>query len=196
MSDAMEASVFQDQLYSMVIEASELQQQQKASTSSSNSKSNESSNEPTIYKKSGTFETNSKSTGKGKHLAIMQFNKFLQTKNMSQLADYQNSNYEELLDLSLLQEFGTYLARHARGNTNELLMGKTPDQYLSGVKTQLKELRPDHSLFNNESKWYTPLRRDVSRQVAERCILEGIPVSEKAKPIGRIMMNRIGQLFI
>jgi hypothetical protein len=134
---------------------------------------------------------NAAKTVAGKVSAMNHFESFLKLKNMG---PFQSLNEKQLCDIPLLQEFGTYLCDEARDNrTKDLLSKGTAQQYLSGVKITLSEKFRDNEIWKDVDDWYTSLREAVGNRVIIRCIEKGVPISEKSKPVGRVLLKEINE---
>ncbi len=139
------------------------------------------SSEPAVYKLSGTGGK-AKSTVDGKESSMKHFEDFLATKHMPTFADLTE---DELCDITMWQEFGTYLCDFAQNRrTNDLLKWGTAKQYISGPKSNAWDRTKGNLIWKDET-WYTKIRADIEKTIVKRCIEAGVPAEDKSEPLGR-----------
>ena len=78
----------------------------------------------------------------------------------------------------------------ARDDKGDLLKPGTCLSYFSGLINAIKLKFPRNDLFNPPMEWNTNIRKSIARDVGRRCIEEGIDITEKSPPVGRVLMTR------
>ena len=122
-----------------------------------------------------TFQRYEKKTGK---------------RDVSETCDLAFLSEEAACDLPRLQRFATFLMTKARDDKGDLLKPGTCLSYFSGVINAIKSKFPRNDLFSPPMEWNTNIRKSISRDVGRRCIEEGIEITEKSPPVGRVLMTR------
>jgi hypothetical protein len=156
---------------------------------------------PILYALTGTGGS-AKSTHEGYSTALKHFNAFLLTKQIEKFEDISKMSAGEsiICSVELFQEFGTYLSFTARDlRSNEYLMVGSALQYLSGVKISCMKLYPGNDIWRHHDRtdgWYHDLRNGLTKHISNRCIVAGLPISEKAKPIGRTLLRKIADYLL
>jgi hypothetical protein len=113
------------------------------------------------------------------------------------LNTYPELSEEELCNVSLLQEFGTFLITEARDlRTGDLLAQGTAQQYVSGVKSHIFGKFPNNLIWKNEDEWYTKMYDAIGKGLAQRCISMGVPISQKSPPIERKLLKQICHVYL
>jgi hypothetical protein len=98
---------------------------------------------------------------------------------------------EDLCNVSLFQEFGTFLCEFAFKRKNgELLLHAI--NYFGSAKEFVFERFPNNQIWNikiGENKnWYSNIRKGIEKNISNICIREGIPICENSVPIGRTVL--------
>ena len=70
-------------------------------------------------------------------------------------------------------------------------------QYISSVKTAASKLYED-SIFFKEANlaWYTAIRKDMESTIKRQCILNGVRIAYKARPVFRPQMITIAGFLL
>ena len=83
------------------------------------------------YRRLGTGGTADKTTDRNRP-SLLHFNAFLESKG---LGPFESLEEDELCEVDLLREFGTFLRYHARNSrSDDLLMQNSAFDYMSGFK--------------------------------------------------------------
>jgi hypothetical protein len=112
--------------------------------------------------------------------AVKQFNRFLNTKEMS---EYDELEEEQVLNLRLWQEFGTFL-KIQKLPTGAPWTPGCATTYLSQFKTRVKKDYPSNALWKDE-EWYKKIYQDVEKSLKRARTEAGLPIVEKTPPLGR-----------
>jgi hypothetical protein len=142
-----------------------------SATSNGSERSTEkTSNGPTVSsKRAGTGDFLAKSTKETHSSALKWFSTFLKETGRVPFEDLK----EEDVTLDLLQHFGGYFIEKADTATklDEMLKGRTAQQYISGVTGELAKRFPSlQSDLDEKGPMYTKLRSDVYRNISRACI--------------------------
>ena len=139
---------------------------------------------PTTYARSGVVGT-SKSIVSGRNATIEVFNDFLFSKHMPSL---NNLTEVQFCDVSLLQEFGTYLKHLIVDGVFSVGTGL---QYLSNMKAIGMQKYPDRSIWNDSinNRWMHKLRKDIETYVSHANIACGMQNRFKAPSYWKIIVS-------
>jgi hypothetical protein len=119
-------------------------------------------------KRAGTGDFLAKSTKETHSSALKWFSTFLKDTGRVPFEDLK----EEDVTLDLLQHFGGYFIDKADTATklDEMLKGRTAQQYISGVTGELAKRFPSlQAVLDEKGEMYTKLRGDVYRNIARAC---------------------------
>ena len=138
----------------------------------------------------------SASTMAGRSASVNWFNTFQRyeskagNRDPSETGNLADLSEDAACDLPRLQRFATFLMTKARDDKGDLLKPGTCLSYFSGAINFIKSKFSRNDLFSPPMEWNTNIRKSISRDVGRRCIEEGIEITEKSPPVGRVLMAR------
>jgi hypothetical protein len=105
----------------------------------------------------------------------------------------QTNAMEAICDVEVIQQFASWLCHHAKNRMGECLALGSIYDILSSTKKLFNSLFPNNRIFSGvkDQAWYTILRARSGQEVIRRNIKLGVATSNKAKPIGRVLMNNV-----
>jgi hypothetical protein len=132
--------------------------------------------------------SNTKGTNQTQITALKRFKQFLETKQI--LTPIDELSVEFVCNIRTWEEFGTYLAKFAMKKDEDLLMWGAAKVNLTQAKVYFeRNERYSGNQIWIDQKWYSDIRDAVEKTILHRCVELGIPLVEKADPVGRELMR-------
>jgi len=132
--------------------------------------------------------SNTKGTNQTQVTALKRFKQFLETKQI--LTPIDELSVEFVCNIRTWEEFGTYLAKFAMKKDEDLLMWGAAKVNLTQAKVYFeRNERYSGNQIWIDQKWYSDIRDAVEKTILHRCVELGIPLVEKADPVGRELMR-------
>ena len=173
-----------------------------ANSSSSSSSSETLDHDAVVeYARAGTSQTKSSGTQKAHGTAKKYFGTFLATKNMNTLDSLIAEENQCLADITLLQEFGTFLMEVAKDEAGKLLSWKNAQTIYGNLITPLSQLPHLNSnptfLVGPMNNWYANARLDMKKFIVRREMLAGHELSkQKALSLGRDVITLLCSILM
>ena len=137
-----------------------------------------------------------KSTQDGASSALSKFNEFL-SNNLEVKKSALELTEKEICSFDLFDRFAEFLTEdlidNKKGELDHMKCGSALT-YFSHAKNFAVKQFPSNDIWKSE-KWYSAQRSLIERKITRRCMERGIPVSEKAPPLGRKLTARINEEF-
>ena len=135
-------------------------------------------------------EHRAENTKKGHVLAIKVFEEFLNYLNKDSSFTRCDENF--LCNQQTIGEFADWMLSIYKPSedSDDVVKAGTALQYLSGVKTLIKNKFPKNEIWSNE-EWYSNIRGALEKLLNKSRMNLGLSVSDKAFPLSRLLISEI-----